>query len=126
MSCFPEKLFEIKPDNRDIQSVKSEEIPDFDILTGGFPCQTFSIIAQNPLRLWIKDARGKLFIEMSRVLKEKKTKCFIAENVKAIITANNRRAFPLIISEFENSGYKIKYTVLNSANYGVPQKKENV
>ncbi len=121
-----EKNFDIKPDNRDIRTVKSEEIPEFDILTGGFPCQSFSIIAQNPIRLGIKDERGMLFFEMCRILREKKPKCFIAENVKGILTANKRSAFPLIIKEFEKSGYVVKYSLLNSANYGVPQKRERV
>lgn len=121
-----ERNFGITPDNRDIREVKSEEIPEFDILTGGFPCQSFSIIAQNPLRLGIKDDRGRLFFEMCRVLKERKPKCFIAENVKGILTANRRKAFPLIIKEFESSGYNVKYTVLNSAWFGVPQKRERV
>jgi DNA (cytosine-5)-methyltransferase 1 len=121
-----EKNFGLKPDNRDIRLVKSEDLPDFDILTGGFPCQSFSIIAQNPIRLGIKDERGKLFFEMCRILREKQPKCFIAENVKGIMTANKRSAFPLILKEFEESGYNVKYTILNSANYGVPQKRERV
>lgn len=124
------KLFEdnfgVKPDNRDIREVKSEELPDFDILTGGFPCQSFSIVAQNPKRLGIKDDRGKLFFEMCRILKEKQPMCFIAENVKGIMSANKKEAFPLIIEEFEKSGYVVKYELLNSVNYGVPQKRERV
>ncbi len=121
-----EKNFGVKPDNRDIRTVKSEEIPEFDILTGGFPCQSFSIVAQNPIRLGIKDERGMLFFEMCRILRERQPKCFIAENVKGILTANKRSAFPLIVKEFEDSGYDVKYSVLNSANYGVPQKRERV
>lgn len=121
-----EKNFGIKPDNRDIRTVASEELPEFDILTGGFPCQSFSIVAQNPPRLGIKDDRGMLFFEMCRILRERKPKCFIAENVKGILTANKKAAFPLILQEFENSGYDVKYTVLNAAAYGVPQKRERV
>lgn len=121
-----EKNFGVTPDSRDIREVKSDEIPEFDILTGGFPCQSFSIVAQNPVRLGIKDERGKLFFEMCRVLREKQPKCFIAENVKGIMTANKRSAFPLILKEFEDSGYDVKYSILNSANYGVPQKRERV
>ena len=121
-----EKNFGVTPDSRDIREVKSDEIPGFDILTGGFPCQSFSIVAQNPVRLGIKDERGKLFFEMCRVLREKQPKCFIAENVKGIMTANKRSAFPLILKEFEDSGYDVKYSILNSANYGVPQKRERV
>lgn len=118
--------FGIIPDNRDIREVKAEEIPKFDILTGEFPCQSFSIIAQNPKRLGVKDERGKLFFDMCRILRERQPKCFIAENVKGILTANKKSAFPLIIKEFEESGYDVKYSILNSAKFGVPQKRERV
>ena len=121
-----EENFGIKPDNRDIRKINSNELPDFDILTGGFPCQSFSIIAQNPKRLGVKDDRGKLFFEMCRILRDKQPKCFIAENVKGLLTANQKSAFPLIMEEFKNSGYDVKHMVLNSANYGVPQKRERV
>ena len=124
-SIFREN-FNIAPDNRDIRDVKSEELPEFDILTGGFPCQSFSIIAQNPKRLGVKDERGKLFFEMCRILRERQPKCFIAENVKGILTANKKSAFPLIIKEFEDSGYDVQYRILNAAAYGVPQKRERV
>lgn len=121
-----EANFGIKPDNRDIRQVKSEELPDFDILTGGFPCQSFSIVAQNPKRLGVKDERGKLFFEMCRILKDKQPKCFVAENVKGLLTANKKSAFPLILEEFQKSGYDVQYKILNSAEYGVPQKRERV
>lgn len=121
-----EKNFGLAPDNRDIRTVSAEELPEFDILTGGFPCQSFSIVAQNPPRLGIKDDRGMLFFEMCRILRARQPKCFIAENVKGILTANKKAAFPLILQEFENSGYDVKYTVLNAAEYGVPQKRERV
>ncbi|MDE6284993.1 MAG: DNA (cytosine-5-)-methyltransferase [Bacilli bacterium] len=121
-----ERNFGIKPDNRDIRTVKSEELPEFDILTGGFPCQSFSIVAQNPKRLGVKDDRGKLFFEMCRFLREKRPICFIAENVKGILSANNKCAFPLIIKEFEESGYNVSYKLLNAVNFGVPQKRERV
>ncbi|HYE69084.1 MAG TPA: DNA (cytosine-5-)-methyltransferase, partial [Anaerovoracaceae bacterium] len=121
-----EENFGIRPDNRDIREVRSHELPDFDILTGGFPCQSFSIVAQNPKRLGIKDDRGKLFFEMCRILREKQPKCFIAENVKGLLSANNKNAFPLILQEFENSGYTVCYKLINSVNFGVPQKRERV
>jgi DNA (cytosine-5)-methyltransferase 1 len=121
-----EANFGLKPDNRDIRSVKSDEIPEFDILTGGFPCQSFSIVAQNPKRLGIKDDKGKLFFEMCRILRDRQPRCFIAENVKGILTANKHEAFPLIIKEFEESGYDVKYTILRAVEFGVPQKRERV
>jgi DNA (cytosine-5)-methyltransferase 1 len=121
-----EQNFGLRPDSRDIRNVKSEEIPDIDILTGGFPCQSFSIIAQNPKRLGIKDQKGMLFFEMCRILRDKQPKAFIAENVKGILSANNKSAFPLILDEFRKSGYEVTYKLINAANFAVPQKRERV
>ena len=121
-----EKNFGLIPDERNIRDIKSEELPDFDILTGGFPCQSFSVSAQNPKRLGIKDERGTLFFEMIRILKDKKPKAFFAENVKGIYSANNKEAFPLIISEFEKAGYTVSVKLLVATQYGVPQKRERV
>ena len=121
-----EENFEIKPDRRDIREISASDLPMFDILTGGFPCQSFSIVAQNPKRLGVKDDKGKLFFEMCRILREKQPLCFIAENVKGILSANKRQAFPLIIKEFEDSGYQVKYELVNAAQYGVPQRRERV
>lgn len=121
-----ERNFGFKPDVRDIRDVKSADIPHVDILVGGFPCQSFSIVAQNPKRLGVNDDRGRLFFEMCRILQEKQPKCFIAENVKGIMSANGKKAFPLIIKEFEDSGYNVSYKLLNAVNFGVPQKRERV
>jgi len=121
-----EKNFGLTPDQKDIREVKSDEIPEIDILTGGFPCQSFSIVAQNPKRLGVKDARGMLFFEMCRILREKQPKCFMAENVKGILSANKGEAFPLIIDEFEKSGYTVTYKLINAAKFGVPQRRERV
>jgi len=121
-----EKNFGITPDTRDIREIKSSEIPDIDILTGGFPCQSFSIVAQNPKRLGVKDDRGMLFFEMCRILKEKQPKAFVAENVKGILSANGGEAFPLIIEEFTKAGYNVVYKIINAAQYGVPQRRERV
>jgi DNA (cytosine-5)-methyltransferase 1 len=67
-----------------------------------------------------------LFFEMCRILRDKQPICFIAENVKGLLSANEGAAFPLIINEFKNSGYKVTHSVLNAVNYGVPQKRERV
>ncbi len=118
--------FGILPDMRDIRQVQSSEIPEIDILTGGFPCQSFSIVAQNPKRLGVKDDRGRLFFEMCRILREKQPLCFIAENVKGLLSANKGEAFPLIVGEFEKAGYTITYKLINAAHFGVPQRRERV
>ena len=121
-----EENFGVIPDRRDIRTVPASEIPEIDVLTGGFPCQSFSIVAQNPKRLGYKDERGMLFFEMCRILREKQPKCFIAENVKGLLSANKGEAFPLIISEFEKSGYQVTHKLINAAACGVPQKRERV
>ena len=121
-----EENFGVVPDRRDIRTVPASEIPEIDVLTGGFPCQSFSIVAQNPKRLGYKDERGMLFFEMCRILREKQPKCFIAENVKGLLSANKGEAFPLIISEFEKSGYQVTHQLINAAAFGVPQKRERV
>ena len=121
-----EENFGVIPDRRDIRTVPASEIPEIDVLTGGFPCQSFSIVAQTPKRLGYKDERGMLFFEMCRILREKQPKCFIAENVKGLLSANKGEAFPLIISEFEKSGYQVTHKLINAAAFGVPQKRERV
>jgi len=121
-----EENFGVVPDRRDIRTVPASEIPEIDLLTGGFPCQSFSIVAQNPKRLGYKDERGMLFFEMCRILREKQPKCFIAENVKGLLSANKGEAFPLIISEFEKSGYQVTHKLINAAAFGVLQKRERV
>jgi DNA (cytosine-5)-methyltransferase 1 len=96
------------------------------MLIGGFPCQSFSISAQNPPRLGYKDERGMLFFEMVKILKERKPRFLLAENVKGLLSANKKKAFPMIIKEFEEAGYHIKFQLLNAYEYGVPQKRERV
>lgn len=118
---FPHKC-EIK----DVRDINVDDLPDFDILTGGFPCQSFSISAQNPPRLGYKDERGMLFFEMVKILKAKRPRAFVAENVKGLLSANKKKAFPLILSEFGKAGYKVKYKLFNASDYGVPQKRERV
>ncbi|MFC1678000.1 DNA (cytosine-5-)-methyltransferase [Planctomycetota bacterium] len=118
--------FKVNCQNKDIREVRVEEVAKHDILTGGFPCQSFSRIAQNPPGLGFKDGRGRLALEMCRILKKHKPRCFIAENVKGILSANKREAFPLIIKNFEECGYHVLHKVLDASDYGVPQKRERV
>jgi len=111
---------------KDVKEVNPEDIPHHDLLIGGFPCKSFSIVAQNPPRLGYKDERGMLFFEMVKLLKRHKPRFFIAENVKGLLSANKKQAFPMIIREFERAGYHVKYKVLTASNYGVPQKRQRV
>ena len=118
--------FEHKCEVKDVRDINIKELPDFDMLIGGFPCQSFSISAQNPPRLGYKDERGMLFFEMVKILKERKPRFFIAENVKGLLSANKGQAFPMIIKEFEDAGYNVTYKLLNAWEYGVPQKRERI
>ena len=118
--------FSIKTDRRDIRTIAEDEIPEHDVLLAGFPCQSFSILAQNPPRLGCKDEKGKLFFEIVRMLKYHNPKYFICENVKGILSANKGKTFPLIIDEFRRVGYNVFHKTLNSKYYGVPQKRERV
>lgn len=118
--------FSTKCEIQDVKTLDEKSLEDFDLLIGGFPCQSFSISAQNPPRLGYKDDRGKLFFEMVRILKEKKPRAFIAENVKGLLSANKGKAFPMIVKEFENAGYHVVHKLLLASDYGVPQKRERV
>ncbi len=118
--------FEHKCAVKDVREIDIEQIPSFDMLIGGFPCQSFSISAQNPPRLGYKDDRGKLFFEMVKILKRHRPRFLIAENVKGLLSANKGKAFPMIVKEFESAGYHIVYKILNAWEYGVPQRRERV
>ncbi|MEI6864636.1 DNA cytosine methyltransferase [Flavicella sp.] len=118
--------FKHQCETKDVRDMEIEKLPEHDILLGGFPCQSFSISAQNPPRLGFKDDRGKLFFEMVKVLKEKQPRFFIAENVKGLLSANKKKAFPMIVKEFEQAGYYVKHQLFNSSEYGIPQKRERI
>ncbi len=111
---------------KDVREIDISKMPEFDMLIGGFPCQSFSISAQNPPRLGYKDERGMLFFEMVKILKERHPRFFIAENVKGLMSANNGKAFPMILNEFRNAGYHVTYKLINAWEHGVPQKRERV
>lgn len=118
--------FSIKSNGQDIRELDLDSLPSADIVTGGFPCQSFSVSATNPPRLGIKDQRGQLFFDMNKVIQTIKPKLFIAENVKGIFSANKGKAFPLIIKTFEDSGYNVYFHLFHAEEYGVPQKRQRV
>lgn len=108
----------------DITKIKSSEMPDdIDLVIGGFPCQGFSVA--NTKRS-MKDERNFLYKEMLRVIKDKKPKFFVAENVKGILSMENGRVIEMIKKDFESLGYNVDARLLNAAEYGVPQARERV
>ena len=107
----------------DIQEISDKDIPECDIVVGGFPCQGFSVA--NPNR-HVKDVRNSLYLELLRVIKIKKPKYFVAENVKGLLTMDGGKILALIIDDFKRAGYNVSYRLLNAADYGVPQKRQRV
>ena len=107
----------------DITKVQEKEVPNHDILFAGFPCQPFSIIGQMQ---GFNDIRGTLFFDIARIIKHKKPKAFILENVKQLVGHNNGKTLKTILKTLKNLGYDVHYTVLNALDYGLPQKRERV
>ncbi len=108
----------------DITKISSDNIPDgADVIIGGFPCQGFSIANT---RRSMKDERNFLYKEMLRIIRDKKPKFFVAENVKGLLSMEKGQVFDLIKRDFESIGYKVNARVLNAAEYGVPQARERV
>ena len=110
-------------DTRDIRTVKSSEIPDFDLLVGGFPCQAFSIAGK---RKGFDDTRGTLFFEIARILADKRPRYFILENVKGLLSHDEGKTFQTILGVLTDLGYEYQWQVLNSKNFGVPQNRERI
>lgn len=107
----------------DIANIDTADIPDCDIVIGGFPCQGFSVA--NTKRD-VNDERNKLYLQLIRVIKAKKPKFFLAENVKGILNIGNGEVIKMIMKEFSSLGYKVQKKLLNAADYGVPQTRERV
>jgi DNA (cytosine-5)-methyltransferase 1 len=122
-----EKNFENKVDCRDIHNVKVNEIPEFDIMVGGFPCTSFSVAGYR--KGFEDDRTGDLFFEMERIFKERKPRVIFLENVKNLVGHDKGKTFKTIIEKLEEAGYKdkIKCQVLNACEYGnIPQNRERI
>lgn len=108
----------------DITQINAEDIPDFDILLAGFPCQAFSIIGKK--EGFANETCGTLFWDIERILKEKKPKAFMLENVRNLTAHDEGRTFSTIKSHLEALGYHVYAKVLNALDFGVPQKRERI
>ena len=107
----------------DCTKINPNDLPDFDLLTGGFPCQPFS---EAGLKKGELDARGTLFNEIIRIAEIKKPRWMLLENVRGLTFKNNRETFEKIISELRRIGYWVKWDVLNSNDYGTPQSRNRL
>lgn len=114
----------------DITQINAADIPDFDFLLGGFPCQAFSSAG---LRLGFSDTRGTLFFDVERILKEKKPFGFVLENVEGLVNHDRvnpkdeiGRTLTVILEHLTTLGYKVSWRVLNARNFGVPQDRKRI
>lgn len=114
----------------DITKIATSEIPDFDFLLAGFPCQAFSAAGK---RLGFEDTRGTLFFEVARILREKQPFGFILENVEGLVNHDREkptdkvgRTLSTILETLDNLGYKVSWKVLNAKNFGVPQDRKRI
>lgn len=108
-------------DIREFNATKYANKVDF--VVGGAPCQSFSMVGK---RLGFEDARGTLFYEFARIIKETNPKIFLFENVKGLLNHDKGKTWNVIHNIFEELGYSVSFRVLNSKDYGIPQHRERV
>ena len=118
-----EANFGVKP-HGDITKIPPEDIPDFDVLLAGFPCQPFSIIGDK--EGFAHETQGTLFFNIEKILVAKKPKAFMLENVRNLTAHDKGRTFKVIVAHLKAAGYDVHYKVLNALDYGVPQKRERI
>lgn len=107
----------------DITKVDAKDVPDHDLLVGGFPCQAFSIAGK---RAGFEDARGTLFFDAMRIAKEKKPKVMILENVKNLLSHDKGNTIKVMLELLSSIGYVTDFSITNSKNFGIPQNRERV
>jgi DNA (cytosine-5)-methyltransferase 1 len=105
----------------DITKIGSNQLPDFDIITAGFPCQPFSLAG---LRKGFEDTRGTLFFEVARLIKERKPNAFLLENVEGIVNHNGGKTLEVIEGVLKELGYNFDWKVMNASDFGVPQNRK--
>ena len=106
-----------------VSNITWSDVEDFELLCGGFPCQSFSIAGK---RGGFDDARGTLFFEIARCLREKQPRLLLLENVKGLLSHDKGKTFQIILNTLDELGYDLQWQVLNSKNFGVPQNRERV
>lgn len=107
----------------DATKIDPKDIPDFDLLCAGFPCQSFSVAGK---RGGFEDSRGTLFFEIARVLAERQPKYFLLENVPGLLSHNKGETFTVILSTLSQLGYGVEWQLLNSADFFVPQTRKRM
>jgi DNA (cytosine-5)-methyltransferase 1 len=108
----------------DITKIAENEIPKFDLLVAGFPCQPFSSIGKR--EGFKHETQGTLFYDVARIIDFHKPRAFLLENVAGLLTHDDGRTFTTIINVLTNLGYRLEYKILDSSDYGVPQKRDRI
>jgi len=116
------KNFGHEPEYKDVREIEAKDLPEFDILCAGFPCQSFSIVGN---RKGFEDKRGNLFFEIIRLAKEKRTPVLLLENVKGLLSHEKGETFRIMLQTLDECGYDVSWQLLNS-RYFVPQSRERL
>ena len=116
------KNFGHEPKFKDVREIDTKDLPEFDILCAGFPCQSFSIVGN---RKGFEDKRGNLFFEITRLAKEKRPSILLLENVKGLLSHEKGKTFRIILQELDGLGYDVEWQLINS-RYFVPQSRERL
>jgi DNA (cytosine-5)-methyltransferase 1 len=107
----------------DITTIEPSDVPKHDIMTAGFPCQPFSIAGQQK---GFQDERSNIFWSLCRMIEFHRPKCVVLENVKNLVSHDNKRTFKIIVESLENLNYDVSYKILNTADFGIPQHRERI
>lgn len=118
-----EKNWEGHRNYGDVTTINESDLPDFELLVGGFPCQAFSVAGK---RRGFDDTRGTLFFDIARILAHKRPRHLVLENVKGLLSHDSGKTIQTIASVLTDLGYRIEWQVLNAKDFGVPQNRERV
>jgi len=120
-----ERQFGEQPDGRDVRTISASDLPDADLIVGGFPCATFSVAGKRT-GFSLEDTRGTLAFEMFRLARDKRIPYLVFENVKGLLNHDNGTTFAVILGVLDEMGYDCQWELLNSENFGVPQHRERI
>lgn len=120
---YREFFGEEEKNHGDLMKINPADLPHFDLMVAGFPCQSFSVIGQ---RKGMNDHRGQIIYGLIKIMNGKNLPYFILENVKGLVNHEGGKTLKVILEELDNAGYKVYHRVLSSLHYGVPQMRERI
>jgi len=120
-----ERQFGEQPDGRDVRTISASDLPEADLIVGGFPCATFSVAGKRT-GFSLEDTRGTLAFEMFRLARDKRIPYIVFENVKGLLNHDNGTTFAVILGVLDEMGYDCQWELLDSQNFGVPQHRERI